>query len=168
MLLAWKLLVPSQPIKCQRKCCHVSRHSIFLLSCFAPFHFPAFNTGRYLFVISQWTLYIFVLPFASQPTNLGDKGGKHYDSADDNSEDEDPSESDAESDNEYFSSKRKKTEPRDHLDHESYSWSLMNYTISKLVLHNLQTFLPDVGFELAGTAFVAIGQICFMPGKILL
>lgn len=168
MLLAWKLLVPSQPIKCQRKCCHVSRHSIFLLSCFAPFHFPAFNTGRYLFVISHWTLYIFVLPFASQPTNLGDKGGKHYDSADDNSEDEDPSESDAESDNEYFSSKRKKTEPRDHLDHESYSWSLMNYTISKLVLHNLQTFLPDVGFELAGTAFVAIGQICFMPGKILL
>ena len=104
------------------------------------------------------------MSFASQPTNLGDKGGKHYDSGDDNSEDEDPSESDTESDSQYFSSKKKKTEPRDHLDHESYGWSLMNYTISKLVLHNLQTFLPDVGFELTGTTFVTIGQICFNLG----
>ena len=164
MLLAWKLLVSSQPIRCQRKCCHVTRHSILLLSCFAPFHFPAFNTSWYFICHFIINFVRFVLSFASQPTNLGDKGVKHYDSGDDNSEDEDPSESEAESDIEYFSSKRKKSEPRDHLDHESYSWSLMNYTISKLVLHNLQTFLPDVGFELAGTAFIAIGQICFMPG----
>ena len=31
----------------------------------------------------------------------------------------------------------------------------MNYTISKLVLHNLQAFLPDVGFELTGTLNVS-------------
>ena len=49
---------------------------------------------------------------------------------------------------------RKKIEPTDHLDHDSYSWCLMNYTISKLVLHNLQTFLPDVGFELTGMAIL--------------
>ena len=51
-----------------------------------------------------------------------------------------------------FSSQRakKKEEPRDHLDPNSYSWSLMNYTISKLVLNNMQTFLPEVGFELSG------------------
>ena len=79
---------------------------------------------------------------------------KHYDSEDDVSEsdDDDPFGSDPESDLDCFSSKRKKkTEPKDHLDHESYGWCLMNYTISKLVLHNLQTFLPDVGFELTGT-----------------
>ena len=51
-----------------------------------------------------------------------------------------------------FTSQRikKKDEPRDHLDPDSYSWSLMNYTISKLVLSSLQTFLPEVGFELSG------------------
>ncbi|XP_068740234.1 dmX-like protein 2 [Montipora capricornis] len=86
--------------------------------------------------------------FICKRAGTEDKGTKHYDSGDDDSEYEDPSESEAESDHEYFSSKRKKREPRDHLDYESYSWCLMNYTISKLVLHNMQTFLPDVGFEL--------------------
>ena len=52
----------------------------------------------------------------------------------------------------FHQQERKSAEPRDHLEHESYSWSLMNYAISKLVLHNLQTFLPDVGFELTGTS----------------
>lgn len=79
---------------------------------------------------------------------------KHYDSEDDvtdSEEEEEFFESDAESDHDYFSSKKKKkSEPKDHLDHESYGWCLMNYTIAKLVLHNLQTFLPDVGFELTG------------------
>ena len=92
---------------------------------------------------------------------------KHYDSEDDvsESEDEDPFESDPDSDHDYFSAKKKKkTEPIDHLDHESYSWYLMNYTISKLVLHNLQTFLPDVGFELTGTvrAFYQINKIGYV------
>ena len=85
---------------------------------------------------------------------MGEKGVKNYDSEDDASDSEDDDEifeSDAESDHDVFSSKRrKKTEPKDHLDHESYSWCLMNYTIGKLVLHNLQAFLPDVGFELTG------------------
>ena len=36
---------------------------------------------------------------------------------------------------------RKKMEPTDHLDHDSYSWCLRNYTICKLVVHNLQTGL---------------------------
>lgn len=81
---------------------------------------------------------------------------KNYDSEDDASDSEDDDddeifESDVESDHDYFSSKRKKkTEPKGHLDHESYSWCLMNYTIGKLVLHNMQAFLPDVGFELTG------------------
>lgn len=88
-----------------------------------------------------------------QPPLIGEKGVKHYDSEDDasDSEDDDLFESDAESDLEYFSTKRrKKTEARDHLDPESYGWCLMNYTIGKLVLTNLQSFLPDVGFELTG------------------
>ncbi len=80
---------------------------------------------------------------------------KHYNSEDDvtdsEEEDDDIFESDTESEQDIFSSKKKKkTEPEDHLDHESYSWCLMNYTIGKLVLHNLQAFLPDVGFELTG------------------
>ncbi|KAJ7385421.1 DmX-like protein 1 [Desmophyllum pertusum] len=89
--------------------------------------------------------------FISKPPHVGEKGVKQYDSEDDGSDSEDDEfyESDAESDHDYFSSKRKKkTEPRDHFDHESYGWCLMNYTIGKLVLHNLQAFLPDVGFEL--------------------
>ena len=49
---------------------------------------------------------------------------------------------------------RKKIEPTDHLDHDSYSWCLRNYTICQLVVHNLQTFLPDVGFELTGMAIL--------------
>lgn len=86
---------------------------------------------------------------------MEEKGAKNYDSEDDASDSEDDDdeifESDTESDHDYFSSKRrKKTEPKNHLDHESYSWCLMNYTIGKLVLHNLQAFLPDVGFELTG------------------
>jgi len=86
---------------------------------------------------------------------VGEKVVKNYDSEDDASDSEDDDdeifESDAESDHDYFSSKRrKKTEPQNHLDHESYSWCLMNYTIGNLVLHNLQAFLPDVGFELTG------------------
>ena len=88
-----------------------------------------------------------------QPPLIGEKGVKHYDSEDDasDSEDDDLFESDAESDLEYFSTRRrKKTEARDHLDPESYGWCLMNYTIGKLVLTNLQSFLPDVGFELTG------------------
>ena len=92
-----------------------------------------------------------------QPAEVGEKGMRQYDSEDEvsESEDEDPFESDHESDHDYFSSKRKKKiEPTDHLDHDSYGWCLMNYTISKLVLHNLQTFLPDVGFELTGMAIL--------------
>lgn len=92
--------------------------------------------------------------FIFQPQHVGEKGVKNYDSEDDASDSEDDDEifeSDVESDHDYFSSKRKKkTEPKDHLDHESYSWCLMNYTIGKLVLHNMQAFLPDVGFELTG------------------
>ena len=50
--------------------------------------------------------------------------------------------------------RRKKIEPTDHLDHDSYSGCLRNYTICKLVVHKLQTFLPDVGFELTGVAIL--------------
>ncbi|KAK3098460.1 hypothetical protein FSP39_019692 [Pinctada imbricata] len=35
-----------------------------------------------------------------------------------------------------------------HTDPTSYSWSLIRYTVVKLVLHNLNTFLPVVGVEL--------------------
>ena len=96
---------------------------------------------------------------------------RQYDSEDEvsESEDDDSFESDHESDHDYFSSRRKKKiEPTDHLDHDSYSWCLMNYTISKLVLHNLQTFLPDVGFELTGMAilFSATGLTPLLPLKL--
>ena len=58
----------------------------------------------------------------------------------------------SEEENDGFLSHRvkRKDEPRDHLDPDSYSWSVMNYTLSKLVLSNLQAFLPEVGFELSG------------------
>lgn len=106
-----------------------------------------------------------------QPAEVGEKGVRQYDSEDEvsESEDDDSFESDHESDHDYFSSRRKKKmEPTDHLDHDSYSWCLMNYTISKLVLHNLQTFLPDVGFELTGMAilFSATGSSLLLPLKL--
>ncbi|KAJ8305006.1 hypothetical protein KUTeg_018589 [Tegillarca granosa] len=35
-----------------------------------------------------------------------------------------------------------------HTDPTSYSWCLIRYSVVKLVLHNLQAFLPQVGIEL--------------------
>lgn len=35
-----------------------------------------------------------------------------------------------------------------HTDPTSYSWSLIRYSVIKLVLHNLNTFLPQVGIDL--------------------
>lgn len=37
-----------------------------------------------------------------------------------------------------------------HTDPTSYSWSLIRYSVVKLVLHNLNTFLPHVGIDLPG------------------
>ena len=78
---------------------------------------------------------------------------KNYDSDEDEGESSGDDEYESEGEDEYgfplFRTK-KSTEPRDHLDHTSYGWSLMNYSISKLALTDLQGFLPDIGFELTG------------------
>ena len=93
-----------------------------------------------------------VLPL--QPAHVGDKTQKQYDSEEEfeeSSDEEEEYETEGEDEHGFPTFRRKrKQEDRDHLDPDSYSWSLINYTVSKLVLHNLQAFLPDVGFELTG------------------
>lgn len=39
---------------------------------------------------------------------------------------------------------------QEHIDPSSYSWCLIRFAIIQLVLHNLNTFLPQVGIELQG------------------
>ena len=46
--------------------------------------------------------------------------------------------------------KEKKVKPLDHLDPKSFTWKLMNYAVSTLVCHNINTFLTDVGLEVSG------------------
>ncbi|KAK3717892.1 hypothetical protein QZH41_014895, partial [Actinostola sp. cb2023] len=88
--------------------------------------------------------------FLSKP-HLSSNVGKNYDSDEDEGDSSDDEEYESEGEDEYgfplFRTK-KSTAPRDHLDHTSYGWSLMNYSISKLALNDLQKFLPDIGFEL--------------------
>lgn len=46
--------------------------------------------------------------------------------------------------------KKKREKPRDHLDLNSFSWTLMNYAISASICLDLHRFLADVGLEVTG------------------
>ena len=50
--------------------------------------------------------------------------------------------------------KKKKMKPLDHLDPKSFSWKLMNYTISALVCNDMSIFLADVGLEISGKKYL--------------
>ncbi|XP_052793147.1 dmX-like protein 2 isoform X3 [Mya arenaria] len=74
----------------------------------------------------------------------------HYDSDDSLSSEE---EEEADSDDEYEADLNRPTSinlpsVQQHSDPNSYAWSLLRYTIVKLVFRNLSTFLPQIGVEL--------------------
>nr|XP_022328939.1 dmX-like protein 2 isoform X8 [Crassostrea virginica] len=83
--------------------------------------------------------------FMTKPFANPAEGIFMYDSEDSlSSEDESDDESD---DGSKFSSSAMSA-VQQHTDPTSYSWSLIRYSVVKLVLHNLNTFLPHVGIDL--------------------
>ncbi|XP_056021522.1 dmX-like protein 2 isoform X2 [Ostrea edulis] len=83
--------------------------------------------------------------FMTKPFANPAEGTFVYDSEDSLSSDED---SDDDSEYESKPSSLAMSAVQQHTDPTSYSWSLLRYSLIKLVLHNLNTFLPHVGIDL--------------------
>lgn len=89
--------------------------------------------------------------FMTKPFTTGSSYGEfNYDSEESlSSEEEDIIEEDEDEDNiSNGPSKPNLTAAQQHTDPNSYAWCLIRYTIVKLVLNNLLTFLPQIGIEL--------------------
>ena len=89
------------------------------------------------------------LPFFFQP-KVDLRKAFSYDSEASISSESEESDDAYEDDERVVKMKEKKVKPLDHLDPKSFTWKLMNYAVSTLVCHNINTFLADVGLEVSG------------------
>lgn len=53
---------------------------------------------------------------------------------------------------------RNEVSANEHLDPNSYSWSIMRYAVVKYIHHTMTTFLPEVGIEVAGNELLCVAN----------
>ncbi|XP_033750320.1 dmX-like protein 2 [Pecten maximus] len=101
------------------------------------------TTFRETFVPPELSMISF---FMTKPFNTSSEKEFHYDSEESLSDEDEPFDDD---DDDYL---RPKTLPlastQQSTDPTSYSWALIRFCVVKVILHNLQVFLPQIGIEL--------------------
>ncbi|XP_069136751.1 dmX-like protein 2 [Argopecten irradians] len=101
------------------------------------------TTFRETFVPPELSMISF---FMTKPFNTASEKEFHYDSEESLSDEDEPFDDD---EDDYL---RPKTLPlastQQSTDPTSYSWALIRFCVVKVILHNLQVFLPQIGIEL--------------------